>query len=154
MIAVLSLPFSRKVFPVVAMTAGLVLSACSPPAGDGSNAATKVAFSEFKPLLETHCIRCHNTKSVFGGLVLENRAKAFAGGSRGPSIKPGDAAGSLFYQVLDLPADQYHAMPATGPKLNAAEKKLVHDWIQSGADWPEGPEGQIKAIATVPSDNI
>src|ERR1700728_936129 len=56
-----------------------------------STAAASPDYFELKirPLLATSCYSCH-TDSALGGLRLESREAMLKGGSRGPSLVPGD----------------------------------------------------------------
>ncbi len=102
--------------------------------------------SEIKPLLEANCIACHNSKSVFGDVVLENRELAFRENKHGKVIVPGDPEASLLYQVTQVPHAADQSMPATGPKLSEEEIVLLKTWISEGAKWPEGAAGVIKPL--------
>ena len=86
---------------------------------------TKVA-----PLLAKHCLECHDTANSKGKLDLSRRASAFAGGSEGPPIAPGKPEQSLLWEVVA--GDD---MPKKRTALSAAEKKVLRDWIQTGAPW-------------------
>ncbi len=86
---------------------------------------TKVA-----PLLAKHCLECHDTSTRKGKLDLSRRASAFAGGSEGPPIVPGKPDASLFWEAVES-----NDMPKKREALNAAEKKVLRDWIKAGAPW-------------------
>lgn len=119
------------------------LSSCSP----SSESSGKVDFvADIKPLIQTQCVRCHNDETIMGGLNLMTEASTLRGSSRGPVLIPGDPEKSLFFRVTQLPAEQDHAMPATGPKLTEEEKQLIHQWIAQGAEWPDGPEGTMQPV--------
>ena len=54
-------------------------------------------------------------------------------------IGPGNAAGSRLY--LRLIGNGFGMqMPPTGP-LNAAQIKIIKDWIDQGAAWPDDVSG-------------
>lgn len=115
--------------------------------GGGDAQASTVDFvNDVKPILQTQCVRCHHDGAIMGGLNLMNRAAAMRGSSRGPVIVPGEPDKSPLYRVTLLPEEENHAMPATGPKLTEAEKKILHQWIEEGAPWPEGEEGTMEPI--------
>ena len=67
------------------------------------------------------------------GLSLASRDRALAGGSRGPAVKPGDAASSLLYQAAAQTGKL--SMPPGG-KLSDAELETLRTWIDQGAAWP------------------
>ena len=130
----------------------LSLAACQPSGGGGGGEETsKVEFvNDVKPILQTQCVRCHNDQSLLGGLNLMNRELAMRGSKRGPVLIPGDAEKSPLYRVTLLPAEQDHAMPATGAKLTDAEKEIIRQWIDQGADWPEGAPGTMEPVSIEP----
>lgn len=86
---------------------------------------TKIA-----PLLVNHCFECHDAGTKKGGLVLSRKSTAFAGGESGKVIVSGKAAESLLWESV-----QSDEMPKKRAPLSAAEKKLLQQWIDGGADW-------------------
>ncbi len=93
-----------------------------------------------KPLLETHCLSCHNTGLLLGMLNLENRQLAFSSAF----IVPGQPDASKLYTVTLLTEGKHvQAMPPEGPRLSEADKEVLRRWIEQGARWPEGPEGAL-----------
>ena len=92
--------------------------------------------AEIKPLLEKHCLACHQASNKLGGLSIETREAALAGGAGGPSIVAGRPDDSPFLTRLLLPAGSAGAMPPAGPRLPEAEIAAVRAWILDGADWP------------------
>lgn len=89
-----------------------------------------------RPVFLARCAQCHGAATAKGGLRLDSRAGAVAGGIDGPVIVPGKAAESpLFRRVTsDNPAER---MPPKGPRLSAAEIASLKTWIDSGARGPE-----------------
>ena len=113
----------------------------------GEKAEGKIDFvTQVKPILQSECVRCHHDGAIMGGLNLMTRASAMKGSSKGPVLVPGDPEKSSLYRVTQLPEDQDHAMPATGAKLSDEEKGILRQWIQEGADWPEGEAGAMQPI--------
>lgn len=94
-------------------------------------------FREIQPILEANCYACHQGAKVKGGLHLDHRAGARAGGKNdGPAVAPGDPAGSaLLLRVRSTDADE--AMPPSGNRLSPAETARLERWIREGASWPE-----------------
>ena len=82
------------------------------------------------PLLADNCLECHDTARSEGELDLSRREAVKRGGSQGPVLDPGNAEGSLIWQMV---AD--NEMPYERPPLTSDEKKLLKDWIDSGATW-------------------
>ncbi|HRE99330.1 MAG TPA: PSD1 and planctomycete cytochrome C domain-containing protein [Pirellulaceae bacterium] len=95
---------------------------------------------DIRPIFQAHCYRCHAGDRPEGGLRLDLRGRALAGGdSLGPAIVPGDAARSPLLQVLAPDADL--PMPpadseATRPTDDAIA--TIAAWIDAGAVWPDG----------------
>ena len=84
-------------------------------------------------ILERHCVRCHGEETK-GGLSLETRALALQGGAAGPVLEPGDAEGSLLYEVI---SGDEPTMPKGAPALSQADVEVLRRWIAGGAVWPE-----------------
>ena len=72
-------------------------------------------------ILDQRCIQCHGNASPMSGLKLTSRDQLLAGGTRGPSVKPGDSAGSLLYQAVAQTGKL--SMPPGG-KLTAPELEI------------------------------
>ncbi len=83
-------------------------------------------------ILQTRCVQCHGETTALSDLHLNSREGALQGGTRGPAIKPGDAADSLLYRAVSQTGEPH--MPPTG-KLADEEIAALRDWIQAGAEW-------------------
>ncbi len=96
-----------------------------------------LAFFEknVRPLLVQQCLGCHSATSqpIMGGLRLDDRAMALKGGTRGPSIVPGDPANSLLLKVVRHTAGALKMPP--GPKMKDADVAVLTQWVQMGAPW-------------------
>src|SRR6266540_2938506 len=55
-----------------------------------------------RPLLSQHCYQCHSTKAKKqrGGLLLDTRSTALAGGDSGPVLVPGRPDDSLLIRAV------------------------------------------------------
>ena len=84
-------------------------------------------------IFETRCLTCHNARNRQGGLSLEARADALAGGDSRSVIEPGDADASL---LLDYISGEEPLMPKTGGPLSASEVQSIKGWIDRNAPWP------------------
>lgn len=103
--------------------------------------------TDVKPVFEGHCVRCHNEKSLFGGLNLTTKASAMKGSDTGAIIIPGYPDKSLILSALSLEHGKSEkAMPATGPKLTDEEKEMLRLWIEQGAEWPDGEDGNVPPV--------
>ncbi|HVS35878.1 MAG TPA: DUF1549 domain-containing protein, partial [Gemmataceae bacterium] len=81
------------------------------------------------PLLQSHCLKCHNPAKHRGGLDLTTRAGLLKGGQDGAVVAPGNSADSLLYAKI-----RDGKMPPDGP-LADAEIELLRRWIDAGAPW-------------------
>src|SRR6185295_10853706 len=92
---------------------------------------------DIQPIFAARCYSCHGPTLQSGGLRLDRRARALKGGDSGiPAILPGRAAGSLLIQYV-IGKDSKTVMPPAGERLTPAQIKLLSDWIDRGAEWPE-----------------
>jgi Protein of unknown function (DUF1553)/Protein of unknown function (DUF1549)/Planctomycete cytochrome C len=82
--------------------------------------------SEIMPVLEKNCVMCHSEKQKMAGLDLSSFSGMMAGSSSGPVIAPGKPERSMLWKMIEN--DQ---MPQGG-KLTAAEKQLIHAYIEQG----------------------
>ena len=97
-------------------------------------------FKKVKPILEQHCLSCHNTRSKLingGNLSLETLKDALKGGFRGPSIIKSNPEESLIYKRSTLPDNNPLAMPPRNRyrALNEKELKIIYNWIANSAPW-------------------
>jgi mono/diheme cytochrome c family protein len=91
---------------------------------------------EIQPLFAKHCLRCHGVDAQEGGLRLDQRAAAFAGGQRGAALIPGQSGRSRIVQFVAGADDEHIVMPPEGERLTKEEIGRVRAWIDQGAVWP------------------
>jgi mono/diheme cytochrome c family protein len=92
-------------------------------------ATATVSFAaDVAPIIESRCANCHGGERTEGGLVLLSYAEMMAGGEDGAVIVPGDAEGSLLYELIAS-----GKMPKRGPKVTPVELQLIEAWILEGA---------------------
>ena len=85
----------------------------------------KVDFRrDVAPVLEQACTGCHS-----GAKVARLDRK---------SVVPGKPGASPLYLTAALPAGRPGAMPPGGPRLQDAQLDTLRQWIEQGADWPDG----------------
>lgn len=91
---------------------------------------------QIRPVLEEHCHACHGAKMAKGGLRLDDKTHALAGGTDGPVIVPGKSATSPLLKRItsELPGTM---MPPKGPRLSRSQVDLIRNWIDQGAPWPQ-----------------
>jgi formylglycine-generating enzyme required for sulfatase activity len=105
-----------------------------------AQAADKVDFKlQVKPILESSCLSCHDEKHPKGELRLDTQAAALKGGEKkGPSIVAGKPDKSSLYTTTILPAGHDDIMPPKGDPLTKEQAEVLKNWIEQGAEWPEG----------------
>ncbi len=115
----------------IAVVAALscTLNAQSTPAASPDYFELKI-----RPLLATNCYACH-TDSALGGLRLDSREAMLKGGSRGPSLVPGDPEKSILIQAVQQ-TDPKLKMPM-GTKLKDSQVDDLVAWVKAGAVWPK-----------------
>jgi len=94
---------------------------------------TLVFRRDVRPILKASCFKCHSAKKREGGLRLDTRDGALAGGDTGPAVVPGDLAGSLLIERIRLPAHHDDYMPSKGDPLTAVEVARLEKWVEQGA---------------------
>ncbi|MBM3851049.1 MAG: hypothetical protein FJ396_12870 [Verrucomicrobia bacterium] len=113
----------------------------------------KVDFvKEVKPIFEVHCVACHKEGHAKGDLRMDSKAEFFAS----KTVVPGDAEASTVYTTTILPADHDDLMPPAnkGGPLAKAKTDLIRDWIDQGAEWPDGVTlSQKEAASLLTRDN-
>ena len=135
----------------VAIVAGMLLFSLSlqseiPAADDkvAPDAAVKQRTIDFvrdvQPLLKRHCFKCHSGDKREGGLRLDRRSDALAGGDAGVAILKGDSSKSPLIERVSS-ADPDLVMPPEGDRLSAAEVSIFKRWIGQGAVWPDSAAG-------------
>jgi formylglycine-generating enzyme required for sulfatase activity/mono/diheme cytochrome c family protein len=95
---------------------------------------------DIQPILEFNCVACHRDGHKKGGLRLDEKDLAFAGGDTGKGIVPGKPKESLVYVATSVSTNDDRLMPPlnkNGP-LPKDEIDLLAAWIEQGAQWPDG----------------
>src|ERR1700679_1696690 len=106
--------------------------------GDGF-AAENVDFArDVYPVLQRSCFECHGAEKHKGGLRLDVREAAFAGGDNGDTIVKGKPEESELVRRISLPKEDEDVMPNRGEKLSKPEVDRIRAWISAGAAWPDG----------------
>jgi len=117
-------------------------------------AAQPIDFArDIKPVLASHCFKCHGDERPKSGFRLTSREGALKGGSHGVDIFLGKSAQSpLVHYVARLVPDL--EMPPTdrGEPLTREEVALVRAWIDQGVSWE--PVGQVAGAAITLSTTV
>lgn len=101
--------------------------------------------ADVQPLLARHCYACHGEDLQEGGLRLDRKEAALAGGKSGPAIRPGDAVGSRLVQFVAGVNEKQIVMPPEGERLSADEIGVLRAWIDAGAVWLDATARPNKA---------
>jgi mono/diheme cytochrome c family protein len=93
-------------------------------------------FKQVQPMLEANCYGCHTGGRAKGGLMLNDRVSAVAGGKTdGPAVVGGKPAESAL--LTRIKSNETDAMPPKGEHLTAEQIRLLETWIKEGARWPD-----------------
>ncbi len=122
----------------VSLTVALLLAATSIAAEQPKGKGRKVDFArDVYPILKRSCFECHGADKQEGGLRLDRRDDLSKGGDSGPTVTPGKAADSELIKRVVLPDGDDSLMPARGARLSQPSIRILRDWINQGAVWPE-----------------
>ncbi len=92
--------------------------------------------AQIKPLLQTHCVKCHGATTQKAKLRLDTAAAALQGGGRGAAVQPGKADASLLLQVVSGAHEEIPQMPYKRGPLDSVQVELLKQWISEGAKAP------------------
>ncbi|WP_231612219.1 DUF1549 domain-containing protein [Novipirellula galeiformis] len=87
--------------------------------------------ADVAPLLQQHCLRCHNDVDRSGELSFTTADDLFTS----ESINRLDPEASPLLERV-TPLDGQASMPQDAPPLSASEIAILRDWIAAGAPWP------------------
>jgi mono/diheme cytochrome c family protein len=108
--------------------------------------AAEVDFTrDVRPLLNARCVRCHGADKQQGGLRLDDRAHALAGGESGKLVIETPASDNELWRRVASPMAEVR-MPLEGDPLSDEELSRLRAWVDAGAPWPDE-----KASKTPPS---
>ncbi|HSJ02713.1 MAG TPA: c-type cytochrome domain-containing protein [Verrucomicrobium sp.] len=95
--------------------------------------AAEPAFykSKIRPLLETHCIKCHGAEKQKSNLRLDSLKAMLEGGDGGPAVVPGDLESSRLILAVSYD-DADLQMPPDG-KLDEGQIAELKKWIEQGS---------------------
>jgi hypothetical protein len=101
--------------------------------------AASVDFKrDIQPIFAEHCYECHGPEKHKGGLRLDRKTDALAGGDSGKVIIPGKSAESLLItNVSGLDPENLMPPKGKGKPLGSNQVALLRAWIDAGAAWPD-----------------
>ncbi len=109
----------------LAMRIAMVVVAGEIASGSGGNFARSAEPIEFArdiaPIFAKHCLACHGPEKQQGGLRLDIRDDALAGGDSGRAIEPKSGTASLLYEV-GYGARSGSGDATQGPRLSEVER--------------------------------
>ncbi len=133
---------------VLAIATVLSLLAAARSAEPGPAVSVQAAAffeSEVKPLLATHCLKCHGGMGkAKGGLYLTSREGILRGGDLGPAVSLETPRESLLLEAVNYIGIE---MPPGG-KLAEEQIAVLTKWIDLGLPW-----GAQRALAEQPTDD-
>lgn len=137
----------RRVLIFFLGTAGLVGAVSAQPPVTGTAAPPAPDFArDVVPIIETNCLRCHNSAKIEGGLLLETHEDLMRGGDSGSPLVAGKPDESpLILQI------ENRAKPKMPPKkdLQPDEIAVLRAWVAAGA--PYSKAAQVSIDEKVPA---
>ena len=123
------------------------------PASEGGNIKIDPAAIEFfeksvRPILVERCQGCHGPTKQNGGLRLDSRQGALAGGLTGPAVAPGRPEKSLLIDAVNY--GELYQMPPKA-KLPPEEIATLTQWVKQGPVWGIDSSAKSEAVAAVTS---
>lgn len=92
---------------------------------------------DIQPILEFHCVSCHNADEAKAELRYDQADHFLKGGEGGPVFVAGKPDESLMIELVSLPSDDSDVMPPKGRTLTEGEIDKLRKWIAAGAPFPK-----------------
>ncbi len=86
------------------------------------------------PILQRHCLSCHNSVDRAGDFSLQTAADLRLSGY----VEPGNPDDSELLIAVSGTETDAPRMPKDAAPLSAADRRALSEWIRSGAAWPDG----------------
>jgi len=113
---------------------GILLNLSFGSQGIAETASDDLFTSQVAPVLQRHCLSCHNSTDHKGDFALQTESELRESGY----VEPGRPLESHLLDVI-TPADGKRArMPKNGKPLKREEIAIIRRWIATGAEWPQG----------------
>jgi hypothetical protein len=124
------------------LTAG-ILWPCSSGGLLSAQTPGKIGFlHDIQAIFQAYRVSCHGRSQQMNGLRLDRRSAV-------STVLPGSSENSHLYRKL-IGTDCGLQMPPTGP-LRPEQIRIIKEWIDQGADWPDGPAGEAPPPLTDPT---
>ncbi|MEX2212660.1 MAG: DUF1549 domain-containing protein [Phycisphaeraceae bacterium] len=95
--------------------------------------------TKVRPVLATHCFKCHSEEKQKGDLRLDSLEAMLVGGSAGPSLVPGKPDKSLLIEAIMYENEDLQMPPKD--KLSQEDIEAITHWVKLGAVWPGAKAG-------------
>lgn len=104
---------------------------------------------DIRPIFKAHCFRCHGPGNNEGEFRLDRKPLAMKGGETGQALVPGQAETSLLVRLVKGhgPGDTRMPPEGEGRALRPDEIRLITEWINRGAAWPDGIDDQADRLS-------
>jgi hypothetical protein len=106
----------------------------------GAQEAATTYSEHVYPILQNHCLGCHNADKKKGDLDLSTYAASMTGAGSGEVVAAGDSGASSLYKVVAHLVDP--KMPPKKAKISDAEIAVIKKWIDGGL--VDAPGGKAK----------
>jgi mono/diheme cytochrome c family protein len=120
--------FSRTGWGFLLAALASALAVADEPKSAEDPAALEFFEAKVRPILVEKCQSCHNAEKLKGGLRLDSREAAVAGGPTGPAVVPGKPDQSLLVDAINYGELK---MPPRS-KLAPDEIATLTRWVESG----------------------
>lgn len=125
----------------------MILAGCV--TSTGGSTEERYFAREVKPVLQQHCLRCHNGVQPPPALNLTSKETAFRNGRGGKHfIVPGKPDSSLLITAIQRGGTHSKMMPRADISLTDDQVGALREWIEDGAFWPEGAAGELRHEST------
>ncbi|MFP6766062.1 MAG: PSD1 and planctomycete cytochrome C domain-containing protein [Planctomycetaceae bacterium] len=98
------------------------------------NSDNDVFTTQIAPILQRHCLSCHNSTDHKGDFALQTEVELRESGY----VKSGQPQESHLLDVITPGNGKRARMPKNGKPLKQAEIAAIRQWVASGAKWPQG----------------
>src|SRR6185503_16813286 len=96
----------------------------------GAAAEPAVSFhKDVRPILQRHCVGCHQPQSRASKLSVVTYAQLKSGGASGPGFVSGRPEDSPLYKLV---SGKSPSMPKDSPRLSPKEVETLRAWIAQG----------------------